>query len=111
MRQLLALAAAFAIWAPAAHAAGDAPCAAQPIAKGYGADGAYGIETQKLANPGDAQDEMTVYFPKGAPGRRPVVFFAHGFGPGLTSTYADIIQHMVSQGEVVVFSTYPMRGV
>lgn len=111
MKYLLTLAAAFAIYASCANAADEARCAAQPISAGYGADGAYAIETQKLANPGDANDEMTIYFPKGAKAPRPVVFFAHGFGPGLTATYADVIQHMVSKGYIVVFSTYPMRGV
>lgn len=111
MRHLLALASALAITAPAASAADVPQCAAQPIAVGYGADGPYAIETEQLANPGDASDQMTLYFPKGAKGPRPVVFFAHGFGPGLTATYADFIQHMVSKGSIVVFSTYPMRGV
>lgn len=111
MKRLLALAAAFAISASCAKAADQPPCPAQPIAAGYGADGAYGVETAQLANPGDAGDEMTIFFPKGVKTPRPVVFFAHGFGPGRTDTYADLIQHMVSRGYVVVFSTYPMRGV
>jgi len=111
MRRILALAAAFAIQGSSAAAADDAACAARPITAGYGADGAYGVETEQLANPGDASDRMTIYFPKGVKGPRPVVFFAHGFGPGLAATYADIIRHMVSKGYVVVFSTYPMRGV
>jgi pimeloyl-ACP methyl ester carboxylesterase len=97
--------------ASCANAADNAGCAAHPITSGYGADGTYAVETEQLANPGDAEDVMTVYFPKDAKGPSPVVFFGHGFGPGLTSTYADIIQHMVSKGYVVAFSTYPMLGV
>ncbi|MBX3483472.1 hypothetical protein [Phenylobacterium sp.] len=111
MKPLLTLAAALAMYASCANAADGAGCAAQPIAAGYGADGAYGVETEQLANPGDAGDEMTIYFPKGATAPSPVVFFAHGFGLGLASTYADVIRHMVSTGHIVVFSTYPMRGV
>jgi dienelactone hydrolase len=111
MKPLLGLAAALAMSASCAHAADSAHCSAQPITSGYGADGAYAVETEQFANPGDAKDVMTVYFPKGVKGPSPVVFFGHGFGPGLTATYADIIQHMVSKGYVVVFSTYPMLGV
>jgi pimeloyl-ACP methyl ester carboxylesterase len=111
MKRLSVLLAAFAIQASCASAAEAPACAAQPITAGYGAEGPYGVESEQLANPGDAADPMTVYFPKGVKGPSPVVFFAHGFGPGLATTYADLIRHMVSRGYVVVFSTYPMRGV
>jgi dienelactone hydrolase len=111
MKNLLVFAAAFAICASSADAADSGQCTAQPIVTGYGADGSYGVETEQLPNPGDAADNMTIYFPKGAEGPRPVIFFAHGFGPGLTDTYADLLRHMTSKGYIVVFSTYPMRGV
>lgn len=111
MKRLIAAFALLALGMVTVTAADAADCTARPITSGYGADGPYKIETKTLANPGDASDEMTVYFPKGAQGPRPVIFFAHGFGPGRTETYADILQHMVSKGYIVVFSTYPMRGV
>lgn len=111
MKQLIAAFALFAFGISNAQAAEAAKCAAQPITSGYGADGPYKIETKTLANPGDPGDEMTIYLPQGAEGPRPVIFFAHGFGPGRTETYADIIRHMVSKGYIVVFSTYRMRGV
>jgi hypothetical protein len=111
MKRLFTLAAMFAICASPAAAAVGAACAAQPINAGYGAEGPYGVETEQLANPGDPADQMTIYFPRGMKAAAPVVFFAHGFGPGLAATYADIIRHMVSRGDIVVFSTYPLRGV
>ena len=111
MKPLIAALALFALSASSVEAAEAAKCAAHPIASGYGADGPYRIETKALANPGDRNDEMTIYLPQGAAGRLPVIFFGHGFGPGRTETYADIIRHMVSKGYIVVFSTYQMRGV
>ncbi|MBS0273116.1 MAG: hypothetical protein JSR55_01670 [Proteobacteria bacterium] len=111
MKQLIVALALSAFGMPNVAAADTARCTAHPIASGYGADGPYKAETKTLANPGDANDEMTIYLPQGARGPRPVIFFGHGFGPGRTETYADIIQHMVSKGDIVVFSTYPMRGV
>jgi acetyl esterase/lipase len=111
MKPLIAALALFALSVSSVEAAETAQCAARPITSGYGADGPYKIETRALANPGDANDRMTIYSPQGAPGPRPVIFFGHGFGPGRTETYADIIRHMVSKGYIVVFSTYPMRGV
>jgi acetyl esterase/lipase len=111
MKPFIAALALLALSASGAQAAEAASCAAPAITSGYGADGPYKIETKALANPGDGQDQMTIYLPQGAPGPRPVVFFGHGFGPGRTETYADIIRHMVSKGDIVVFSTYPMRGV
>lgn len=111
MKLLMAAIALVALSVSSVDAAEPASCAAHPITSGYGADGPYKIETKTLANPGDASDAMTIYLPQGAPGPRPVIFFGHGFGPGRTETYADIIRHMVSRGHIVVFSTYPMRGV
>ncbi len=110
MKHVFAAAAAFALCLPFTTASGAASCAEAPISAGYGADGPYSVTTMQLANPGDARDEMTIYLPKGAVFPRPVVFFAHGFGPGRSSTHADLIHHMTSKGNIVVFSTYPTRG-
>jgi pimeloyl-ACP methyl ester carboxylesterase len=87
----------------------DAACEARPIKSGYGSSGPYAIDARTIVNPGDRADNMTVYLPMGASGARPVVFFAHGFGPGRPETYIDFIRHMVSVGDVVVFSSYQLR--
>jgi dienelactone hydrolase len=37
---------------------------------------------------------------------RPVVFFAHGFGVGTPSSYASLLDHWVSNGNIVVMADY-----
>ncbi|HET7394959.1 MAG TPA: hypothetical protein VFK12_00825 [Gammaproteobacteria bacterium] len=77
------------------------------IVSGYGVDGPYTPDIQTIPNPGFSRKPVQVFFPTGANGKRPVIFFSHGFGPGKWSTYADLIKHMVSRGYIVVFSSYP----
>jgi acetyl esterase/lipase len=77
------------------------------ISSGYGADGPYKPDIESVDNPA-FREPVQVFFPAGAPGKRPVIFFSHGYGPGVWEVYKDLIQHMVSVGEVVVFSGYPM---
>ncbi|HWA62650.1 MAG TPA: hypothetical protein VG939_14810 [Caulobacteraceae bacterium] len=86
-------------------------CDAPAIASGYGANGAFAWDVRSVANPGDAAQPVQVFLPRGAPGPRPVIFFAHGFGPGDWRNYEDLIGHMASRGYVVVFSSYEMLGV
>jgi Chlorophyllase len=76
------------------------------IASGYGVDGPYTPDIQAIKNPGFSRKPVQVFFPVGANGKRPVIFFSHGFGPGKWDTYADLIKHMVSRGYIVVFSSY-----
>lgn len=89
----------------AAGAACDAHIPA--ISSGYGMDGPYKPDIESVDNPA-FREPVQVFFPAGAPGKRPVIFFSHGYGPGDWRVYEDLIQHMVSVGEVVVFSGYPM---
>ena len=77
------------------------------IASGYGADGPYKLDIESLDNPA-FRKPVQVFFPAGATGKRPVIFFSHGYGPGDWDSYKDLITHMVSVGDVVVFSGYPM---
>ena len=74
------------------------PCdrAVPPLVSGYGAPGPY-----RVVVAGD------VYLPD-APGKRPVVFFAHGFGPGDPSVYDSLLRHLAGRGYAVVYGTYPM---
>ena len=78
------------------------------IASGYGADGPYKADMQSVGNPGFERKPVLVFLPQGASGKRPVIFFSHGYGPGDWDTYGALIDHMVSLGYVVVFSSYPM---
>lgn len=76
------------------------------LTSGYGVDGRYAMEMETLDNPGFRRKPVQVFFPRGASGKQPVIFFSHGFGPGKWQTYADLIKHMVSRGYIVVFSSY-----
>jgi hypothetical protein len=76
------------------------------ITTGYGADGPYQMQIESISNPGLRRKPVQVFFPEGAPGKRPVIFFSHGFGPGKWEFYSDLIRHMVSRGYIVVYSTY-----
>jgi hypothetical protein len=76
------------------------------ITTGYGADGPYQMQIESIGNPGLRRKPVQVFFPEGAPGKRPVIFFSHGFGPGKWEFYSGLIRHMVSRGYIVVYSTY-----
>jgi acetyl esterase/lipase len=93
------------------EAASTASAACDPlipaISSGYGADGPYTPDMESVDNPA-FRKPVQVFFPSGAVGKRPVIFFSHGYGPGDWDSYKDLITHMVSVGDVVVFSGYPM---
>lgn len=82
-----------------------------PITAGYGADGPYKADMESVDNPGFARKPVEIFFPLRASGKRPVVFFSHGYGPGAWETNEGLIDHAVSRGYIVVFSSYPMIGV
>ncbi len=112
IRTLVALAAAAPVAGHAQGAATGASCDASipAITAGYGANGSYAKEVQSMANPVFPRQPVDVFLPRGAAGKRPVVFFSHGFGPGVWRAYEDLITHMVSRGYIVVYSSYPVRG-
>ncbi len=90
---------------PPADAACDAGIPA--ITAGYGANGPYAMDEESTPNPAMRQP-VEVFFPRGAAGRVPVIFFSHGFGPGVWQAYRDLITHLVSRGYAVVYSSYPV---
>ncbi|MGA0600980.1 chlorophyllase/cutinase-like alpha/beta fold protein [Caulobacter sp. KR2-114] len=110
MSPLASLFAALAMLAAPAAWAADA-CDAPPITTGYGADGTFAFDVRAVANPADPAQPVQVFLPRGARGPRPVIFFAHGFGPGEWRNYEDLVRHLASRGYVVVFSSYEMFGV
>lgn len=96
-----------------AHAGLPAQCASiiPPIASGYGAHGPFRVERKTVANPEWRREPVTVLFPVGYEGRPPVVFFSHGFGQiDVETGYPKLIEHMVSRGNIVVYSPYPRLG-
>jgi hypothetical protein len=87
-----------------------AAAAVSPIAAGPGAPGPHAVERQEIPHP-RSDEPVTVFLPKDAPGRRPVIFFSHGYGPNLWSLYEPLLNHMASQGNVVVFGVFPLGRV
>ena len=81
------------------------------ITAGYGADGPFKMQMQTVDNPAFARKPVDVFLPQGADGKRPVVFFSHGYGPGNWEINAGLVRHVVSRGYILVFSSYPMIGV
>lgn len=79
-----------------------------PITSGYGADEPHQIRSASVTGAGE---ETPLVFSPAASGRWPVIFLAHGHGPNYWRAYKDIVDHMVGRGLVVVYGTYPMRGV
>jgi hypothetical protein len=77
------------------------------ITSGYGADGPYAMESESLRNPEFRRKSVRVFMPKGGEGKRPVIFFSHGYGPNRWENYTNLFEHLVSRGYIVIYSTYP----
>lgn len=76
------------------------------ITSGFGADGAFQVETQTFPSPLFRGQVVTVYLPRGAEGRVPVVFFAHGFGAISPANYVELLRHIATRGYAVVYAPY-----
>ena len=96
------------ISAMAAQAEPSCEQAVPAITSGYGSDGHYDVEQQSVPNPAFSRADVQVFFPQGADGPRPVIFFSHGYGPNIWEAYSVLFHHWVSRGNIVVYSTYPM---
>ena len=109
LQMLRVVASALALLAAIPASGSDQACNAvlPPITTGYGADGPYAVDQQSVDNPGFHRKAVQLFLPRGAAGARPVLFFAHGYGPNLVEGYNDLIHHLVSRGNVLVYSTYP----
>lgn len=84
---------------------------------GLGAEGPCTQTSTSTANPNAAGQTIAVYQPGGSgatpnmggvcdDASRPVVVVVHGLAAGSAGLYADIINHLVSTGNVVIFATY-----
>ncbi|MFW0795473.1 hypothetical protein AAFP30_16810 [Gordonia sp. CPCC 205515] len=109
-----------------AIARADAPLTppSQPT-RGLGANGPCAASTRIEPNPHDITQKITIYSPAGRgatpltgghcnDAKRPVVVVVHGLLAGIDDQllgssllYADIINHFVSTGNVVVFASWP----
>jgi hypothetical protein len=100
-------------WLPARADDGTAAlCDGSTLPNGpySGADGPYRMRMVPVPDPGYPGQDLLLFQPVGAGGRRPVIFFAHGFGPNRWQTYVDLISHLVSLGYVLVYAPYPTDG-
>lgn len=110
-------------WSPAEAQLFPAP-PGQPTT-GLGANGPCTETRESARNPAVANNYISVYSPGGdaaspavggtcSDGGRPVVAVVHGLGAGtdaqllggVSLLYADLISHLVSVGNVVIFATY-----
>ncbi|HXG85282.1 MAG TPA: hypothetical protein VNI84_14775 [Pyrinomonadaceae bacterium] len=75
----------------------------------YGRLGKLAVTRQAIQHPDEGvPDKVSVFVPESAtPGnRRPVVFFAHGFGGTDYRFYEDLLRQLSSNGYIVVFAPY-----
>jgi pimeloyl-ACP methyl ester carboxylesterase len=81
-----------------------------PIKSGYGSKGNYQIERVTVPQQG-YKENVPVFMPSGKSGERfPVVFFSHGYGPNISWPYEQIINHLVSRGNIVIYAPFPMAA-
>lgn len=94
------------------------PVGAPPGAGTPGSDGPCAVTDRQLVNPADSAMELRVASPAGTGSpwtggscdddSRPVVLFAHGYFGSLSVAYGGMIDHLVSNGFVVVFPAWPI---
>jgi pimeloyl-ACP methyl ester carboxylesterase len=84
----------------------DRPCLVPPIDSGYGANGPYTAMERFFPHPGKGDANIHVLFPREADTLVPVVLFAPALWKPSTMFYRDLLNHIVSRGNAVVFSTY-----
>jgi pimeloyl-ACP methyl ester carboxylesterase len=84
-------------------------CYIPPPAEGYGAEGPYQPLERFFPHPGKGDANVHVIIPHGADTLLPVVLFAPALWKPSTTFYRGLIDHIVSRGTVVVFSTYNFR--
>ncbi len=90
---------------------------AQPSAGSLGGNGSCVVSAARtIPNPADPSETVSIFVPAGSgatpllggrcdAARRPVVFFAHGYGSTDPATYRSAINHLVSVGNIVVFAS------
>src|SRR4029079_8296101 len=86
-----------------------------------GANGTCEMTTRSIENPGspdpDAPFAVWIYEPKGSrsgavtggrcdDNKRPAVFIAHGYSNSDPVAYIDLIKHLVSVGNIVIYPSY-----
>lgn len=68
-----------------------------------------GMTKREVFNPAAWELPTYVLEPTGCPGRRPVIFFGHGYVASFTEGYTQLLEHLVSRGFVVVYPGYSVQ--
>jgi acetyl esterase/lipase len=82
------------------------PCVVQQPLSGYGCNGPWTMTTDSFPNPGLSARNVYVFAPIRSDTLWPVVLFSHAFRLSQPRLYLPLIRHIVSQGFVVIFSSY-----
>lgn len=84
----------------------EGPCYVPQPDTGYGAEGPYEPKERLFPHPGKGDANVHVITPENAEHKLPLVLFAPALWKPSTMFYRGLIDHLVSRGNAVVFSTY-----
>lgn len=77
---------------------------------GYGSQGPYKVVEESFPHPVWAGEEVHVFHPEGLNTPAPTIFFSHAFNATNPAIYSALIDNIVSQGYVLVYSPFIARG-
>ncbi len=66
------------------------------------------ILEKQFINPSNTKEKSRLYYLKDIDSKTPVIFFCHGYGGSDPNLYKNLINHIVSQGYIVVYIPYPI---
>jgi hypothetical protein len=78
-----------------------------PIDSGFGAKGQWETSMDSIVHPKWEDHRIYLFSPKKMPAPAPVILFCHGIGAENPLVYMQLIRHMVSWGNAVMYSPYP----
>ncbi len=74
---------------------------------GYGSMGPYSVGEASIPHPAWSGQSVYVFYPEGVTGPSPTIFFSHALNASNPDKYSALIENIVSQGYVLVYSPYP----
>ncbi|MGN6421515.1 MAG: alpha/beta hydrolase [Pseudobacter sp.] len=78
----------------------------QKPVSGYGSDGSYEVAEINFTNPQYTSTQVSVFYPKGLSGPKPVIFYAHPYGGEDKSYNMGLYNFVARKGYVIVFVPY-----
>lgn len=78
-----------------------------PPTTGYGSLGPYSVASESMPHPNWSGQSVYVFYPEGVNEPAPTVFFSHALNASNPDIYSALIENIVSQGYVLVYSPYP----